>query len=67
MSVFGVAFGFLGSFLAGSFRGVMQSNFRMEYLWQGMGVLALIPLLLVYRDWKRFGGPDHYEPPMPPE
>jgi len=68
LSIVGVVFGFLGSNLAGAFRGVMQSNYRMEYLWQGMmGLLALIPLLLVYRDWKRFGGPDHYEPPMPPE
>ena len=66
-NVFGCGIGVLGSFLVGLFMDTMHSNYRMAFLWQGMGILALIPLLLVYRDWKRFGGPDHYVPPEPPE
>lgn len=31
----------------------------------GFSVIALIALYLVFRDWKRFGGDEHYEPPTP--
>ena len=66
-NIFGCGIGVLGNYLAGTFMDAMHSNYRMAYLWQGMGILALIPLYLVYRDWKRFGGPDHYVAPLPPE
>ena len=66
-NIFGCGIGILGNYFVGLFMDTMHSNYRMAYLWQGMGIVALIPLLLVYRDWKRFGGPDNYVPPMPPE
>jgi len=66
-NIFGYGIGVLGNYLADTFMDVVHSNYRMAYLWMLIGGLSLIPTLLVYRDWKRFGGPDHYEPPLPPE
>jgi len=66
-NIFGCGISILGNSLAGTFMDAVHHNYRMAYLWQAIGALALIPLFLVYRDWKRFGGPDHYEPPEPPE
>jgi len=67
-NVFGYGIGVLGNYLAGTFMDVMHSNYRMAYLWMLLGgLLALIPTFFVYRDWKRYGGPDNYVPPMPPE
>lgn len=54
------------NFLIGRFMDFMSSNYRMTFLWSAaFFALAVIPLALVHRDWKKHGGPDHYVPPMP--
>ncbi|MEI6072475.1 MAG: hypothetical protein WCS31_11835 [Verrucomicrobiae bacterium] len=65
--IFGCGIGVPGNYLAGTFMDMVNSNYRMAYLWMLIGGVSLIPTLFVYRDWKRFGGPDNYVPPMPPE
>jgi len=66
-NVFGCGIAILGNYLVGFFMDVTHSNYRMSYVWGGLNVLSLIPLLLVYREWKRYGGPHNYVPPLPPE
>ena len=66
-NIFGCGIGVLGNYLAGTFMDAVHSNYRMAYLWMLIGALSLIPTFFVYRDWRRFGGPDNYVPPMPPE
>jgi len=66
--VFGCGIGVLGNYLAGTFMDAMHSNYRMAYPWMLLGgLLGLIPTFFVYRDWRRYGGPDNYVPPEPPE
>lgn len=66
-SIFGCGIAILGNYLVGLFMDMAHSNYRMSYIWSGLNLLTLIPLLLVYRDWKRYGGPGNYNPPLPPE
>ena len=66
-NVFGVGIGIVGSYAVGAFMDIAHSNYRVAYLVQAVGGLAIIPLFLVYADWKRRGGPENYVPPLPPE
>ena len=66
-NIFGCGVGIVGNYALGLFMDLMQSNFRMAYAWSALSGVALIPLLLVYRDWKKYGGPHHYVAPLPPQ
>ena len=66
-NIFGCAIRIVANYLIGSFMDLTHSNYRMSYLWYAITGLALIPLILVERDWKRHGGPDNYAAPLPPE
>ena len=38
------------------------------FLWSAcLFALAIYPMLLVYREWKKQGGPHHYKAPLPLE
>ena len=52
-----------GNIAIGIFMDLIQGNYRIVFLWSAMGGLAIIPLLMVYRDWKRYGGPQNYVAP----
>jgi len=67
MNLFGTGIGIVGNFAIGIFMDLMHSDFRMALAWQALGGLGLIPLLMVYRDWKKHGGPNNYIAPLPPE
>jgi MFS family permease len=64
-NVFGSATLILANYLMGQLMDLVKSNYRMTFLCSGVCyVLAIFPLLLVYRDWKKYGGPHHYSPPL---
>jgi maltose/moltooligosaccharide transporter len=66
LNVFGYGSIIAGNYLAGWFIDVVVSDYRMIFAWSASWfVLAIVPMALVYRDWKRFGGPHHYVPPLP--
>lgn len=55
----------IGNYIVGRYMDFVNSNYRMIYLVILICyVMALLPLSLVYRDWKRFGGPHHYKAPL---
>jgi hypothetical protein len=57
----------IGSFLAGQFIDLVHNDYRMIFLWSAFWLTAgLIPMALVFRHYRRHGGPDHYVPPLPP-
>ena len=66
-NIFGCAIRIVANYLIGIFMDLTHSNYRMTYLWFAVTGLAMIPLIMVERDWKRHGGPDNYVPPLPPE
>ena len=66
LNVFGCGALILGNFLVGAFMDLVQSDYRMAYLWSaGLFAAAIYPMFLVCRDWRKFGGPHHYVPPVP--
>lgn len=57
----------IGNYLVGCYMDLVHSNYRMIFLVILICYLtALVPLGLVYRDWKRYGGRHHYKAPLPP-
>ena len=67
MNVFGCGALIFGNFLIGKFIDLVHSNYRLTFYWSALFfVLAIYPMLLVYRDWKRCGGPHRYAAPLPP-
>lgn len=57
----------IGNYLAGLYMDVVNSDYRMIFLViAGCYIATVIPLLLIYRDWKRHGGPHGYCAPLPP-
>ncbi|SDU05523.1 MFS-type transporter involved in bile tolerance, Atg22 family [Verrucomicrobium sp. GAS474] len=67
LNVFGCGALIVGNFLMGRFMDLVHSNYRMTYVWSAvLFTLAAYPMWLVIRDWKRYGGPDHYVAPLPP-
>lgn len=66
MNVFGCGVTIVGSLLAGRFMDWMGGRYGLAFLWMGFFyAAALVPLFLVYRDWRKYGGPDNYEAPLP--
>jgi MFS-type transporter involved in bile tolerance (Atg22 family) len=66
LNVFGCGGLILGNFLMGRFMDLVQSNYRMAFLWSAaLFALAIYPMFRVYRDWERYGGPYHYKAPLP--
>lgn len=66
LNVFGSGALILGNYLMGNFMDLVKSDYRMAFLWSAaFFALAVFPLILVLRDWKKYGGPDHYVPPLP--
>jgi hypothetical protein len=66
LNVFGCAGLILGNYLMAELVDIAQSNYRVTFLWSAaLFALALYPLLLVYRDWKKYGGPQGYTAPLP--
>lgn len=63
-NIFGCGIMIVGNFLVGYFMDLMDSDYRMAYLWSAISGLSLLPLLLVYQGWKRHGGPNCYVPPL---
>ena len=67
-NIMGTGIKIVGMYLFGSFLDHLHNNYRMIYawslLWDGIGFVFL---LLLYREWRRLGGPAHYIPPLPPE
>ncbi len=68
LNVFGCGAMILGNYLIGKFMDLIQSNYRLAFLWSAcLFALAIYPMLLVYREWKKQGGPHHYKAPLPLE
>lgn len=66
MNVFGCAGLLFGNTAAGYFMDLVDSHYEYAFLWSAaFYALALIPIIMVYRDWKRHGGPNNYVPPIP--
>lgn len=55
-----------GNYAVGLFMDLIHSHYETVFLWNTFFYIAgLIPLLLVWREWKRHGGPHHYVAPLP--
>jgi len=66
LNVFGCAGLILGNYAMGKFMDLLHSNYRLSFLWSAaFFALAIIPMVRVYSDWKKYGGPHHYVPPLP--
>lgn len=66
MNVFGCGGMIFGNYLAGVFMDATHGNFRFIFLWSVLFyAIAIIPMYLVYRDWKKFGGQKKYIAPVP--
>jgi len=66
LNVFGYGSIIAGNFFAGRFIDFVGGDYRMIFVWSlSWFVLAIGPMALVYRDWRRFGGPHHYVAPLP--
>lgn len=64
--VFGCGSLLLTSYVVGKYMDLCNGHYRMIFLVQLVCFcLALVPMVRVYRGWKRHGGPDHYMPPKP--
>ncbi len=56
----------LTSYLVGAFMNFFGGNYRMVLLVSLVCyAAAIVPMVQVYRGWKRHGGPDNYIPPLP--
>lgn len=54
----------VGSFFAGRFIDLVGGDYRMIFVWAFAWFVAAVgAMLLVYRGWRRCGGPDNYVPP----
>ncbi|SDT92923.1 MFS-type transporter involved in bile tolerance, Atg22 family [Verrucomicrobium sp. GAS474] len=66
INVFSCGAMIVGNYAIGKFMDLVGSNYRMTFLWTAaLLVVALYPMALVYRDWKRYGGPHAYVAPLP--
>jgi MFS family permease len=64
LNVFSCGGFILGNLLLGRFMDVVNSNYRMVFIWNAViYAVAIIPMWGVYKAWKKHGGPDHYVPP----
>ncbi len=66
INVLGFGSIFISNYLVGVFMDLVHSNYRMSFLITFVCYAAMIPMLyMVYRHWRRHGGPHHYVPPLP--
>ncbi len=66
LNVFGCGGSILGYYLIGILMDFNGSDYRAAFLWKVFFFgSAILPMLFVFRDWKRNGGPDNYIPPLP--
>ncbi len=65
VNVFACGIGIVGNYLIGILMDLVNSNYRMAYLWAAIGGLSLLPMIFVYRGWRHHGGPHQYIPPLP--
>ena len=64
LNVFSFGCIILGSILVGYLMDRSGHNYRLHFLLSAAGnALALVPLILVYRGWKRYGGATSFVPP----
>jgi Na+/melibiose symporter-like transporter len=55
------------NYLAGKFMDYV-GDYRLQFIWTAVfWVLALPSMVMLYRGWKRHGGPEHYVPPTASE
>jgi MFS family permease len=68
LNIFGCGGLIFGNYLIGKLIDLVHSNYRITFLWTAVLFgLSIYPMFLVYRDWKRYGGPHNYKPPLPSE
>jgi maltose/moltooligosaccharide transporter len=68
LNVFGCGGLIFGNYLMGEFIDLSQNNYRITFYWSAaLYALALYPLVLVFRDWKKYGGNVGYRAPEPLE
>lgn len=66
INVFGCGGLILGNYLIGEFMDLTDSNYRLVFLWCALFYgAAVVPMVSVWRGWKRHGGPDNYVAPLP--
>ncbi|XHR30578.1 MAG: MFS transporter [Chthoniobacteraceae bacterium] len=66
LNVFGCGGTILGNYAIGKFMDLAHSNYRMAYVWCiVLYVIAIYPMVLVYKGWKKHGGPGNYVAPLP--
>lgn len=66
MNVFGFGALIPLNYLIGKIMDMAHSNYRMTFVWSVLFfALAIVSMVAVYRDWKKYGGPHHYVPPLP--
>ena len=53
---------FVGAWLGGKVTAIF--GYRIMFVWDFVvTIIATLALLVVYREWKRYGGKDNYRPP----
>ncbi len=66
MNIFGCGGLIIGNLLIGALMDLVHNDYRMAFLWTTVvSGLAIFPMLRVIREWKRYGGPNRYVPPLP--
>jgi len=56
-----------GNYLVGHFMDMAHSNYRMIFIWSAtLTLLSFFAMLVVFRNWKQHGGPNHYNAPLLP-
>jgi hypothetical protein len=67
-NLFACGVGIFANSLFGAFMDMTHSNYRMIFLWNALWAIPMyIMFIMVYRNWRRYGGPDNYAAPLPPE
>lgn len=66
LNVFGCGGVIGGNYLIGWLMDWTNSHYQYVFLWSAFFyALSILPMYLVYRDWKKFGGPKNYVAPIP--
>jgi len=67
-NIMGMGIKIVGAYAFGLFLDHVHDHYRMifawSFFWDGIGFFFLY---LLYREWQRLGGAEHYVPPLPPE
>ncbi|MBN8712277.1 MAG: MFS transporter [Verrucomicrobia bacterium] len=68
LNVFGCGGLIVGNYLIGTWIDTFHNDYRLAFLWTTiLAGIAIFPMFLVIRHWKRQGGPNHYIAPLPDE